>query len=131
MRPFLLFSFIFMAIMTLSCSAEDSWTDAEREMINSQGDVMRVTKTDNEADLAILRSVSRDLPMAAVKDPLYDELARKIYYGSAEQLGIDGGCRDIEILGWLRFLHVLIIEHASPEDFRIAPTLEKLSVLLR
>lgn len=78
MRPSILFSFLFMAIMTLSCSAEDSWTDTEREMINSQGDVMRVTKTDNEADLAILRSVSRDFPVAAVKDPLYGVLARKM-----------------------------------------------------
>ncbi len=58
------------------------------------------------------------------------ELARKIYYKPAEILGIDGNRRDIEILGWLRFLNVLIIEHSSPDDFRIAPTLDKLRRLL-
>lgn len=65
-------------MMTLSCNGKDNWTDAERELIGSQGDVMHVTKTDNEADLAILRSISRDLPVEAVMDPIFPVLAEKM-----------------------------------------------------
>ena len=57
-------------------------------------------------------------------------LADKIYYGSAKLLGIDGDSTKIQILAWLRFLHVIIIEHSSLDDFRIAPTLETLRRLL-
>ncbi len=59
------------------------------------------------------------------------ELADRIYYGSAELLGIDGDRKDIQILAWLRFLHVLIVEHSAPDDYKIAPTLERLTMLLR
>ncbi len=65
-------------MMTLSCNGKDNWTDAERELIGSQGDVMHVTKTDNEADLAILRSISRELPVEAVMDPIFPVLAEKM-----------------------------------------------------
>ena len=47
-------------------------------MIEGQGEVMRVTKIDNEADLAILRSVSRELPVEAVMDPIFAVLADKM-----------------------------------------------------
>lgn len=65
-------------MMTLSCNGKDNWTDAERALIGGQGDVMHVTKTDNEADLAILRSISRDLPVEAVMDPIFPVLAEKM-----------------------------------------------------
>ena len=65
-------------MMTLSCNGKDNWTDAERELIGSQGDVMHVTKTDNEADLAILRSISRELPVEAVMDPIFPVLAEEM-----------------------------------------------------
>ena len=65
-------------MMTLSCNGKDNWTDAERELIGSQGDVMHVTKTDNEADLAILRSISRELPVEAVMDPIFPVLSEKM-----------------------------------------------------
>lgn len=58
------------------------------------------------------------------------ELARRIYYGTAELLGIDGDCREIQVLGWLLFLHVVMIELSQPESVIIAPTLAKLRELL-
>ncbi len=61
---------------------------------------------------------------------LSEELAHKIYYRTAELFGIDGDGREIQILGWLRFLHVVMAELSSPDSFMIAPTLEKLRKLL-
>lgn len=78
MRPSVLCILLVLFMMTLSCNGKDNWTDAERELIGSQGDVMHVTKTDNEADLAILRSISRDLPVEAVMDPIFPVLAEKM-----------------------------------------------------
>ena len=78
MRPPFLISLIIMAMMAFSCNVKENWTDAERELINGQGDVMHVTKIDNEADLAVLRSVSRELPVEAVMDPLFAVLADKM-----------------------------------------------------
>ena len=66
------------AMLTISCQVKNNWTDAERELINGQGEVMHVTKIDNEADLAILRSVSRELPVEAVMDPIFAVLADKM-----------------------------------------------------
>ena len=58
------------------------------------------------------------------------ELARRIYYGTAELLRINGDSREIQILGLMLFLHVVIVELSQPESFIIAPTLEKLRELL-
>ena len=78
MRPSVLCTLLVLFMMTLSCNGKDNWTDAERELIGSQGDVMHVTKTDNEADLAILRSISRELPVEAVMDPIFPVLSEKM-----------------------------------------------------
>ena len=58
------------------------------------------------------------------------EMSHKIYYGTTELFGLDGNRRDIQILAWLRFLHVVMIELSSPDSFMIAPTLDKLRRLL-
>ncbi|MBR0151843.1 MAG: phosphotransferase [Synergistaceae bacterium] len=58
------------------------------------------------------------------------DICRKIYYRTAEICGIDPERRDIQILGWLRYLHVVIIELSSPESPTIKPTLETLRRLL-
>ncbi|MBQ7543746.1 MAG: phosphotransferase [Synergistaceae bacterium] len=41
-----------------------------------------------------------------------------------------GDSRDIQILAWMRFLHVVMIELSSPDSFMIAPTIDKLRRLL-
>lgn len=61
---------------------------------------------------------------------LDDELARKIYYSVAESFGVDGDGRDIQILAWLRYLHVVMIELSLPHGFMVAPTLEHIRRLL-
>ena len=80
MKPSILITIILMAMMTIGCKVADNWTDEERALIGGQGDgeVMRVTKIDDEADLAILRSVSRELPVEAVRDPLFGVLAERM-----------------------------------------------------
>ena len=65
-------------MIAISCSVKDNWTTEERALIEGQGEVMRVTKTDNEADLKILRTPSVDLPVAAIRDPLFPVLAKKM-----------------------------------------------------
>lgn len=61
---------------------------------------------------------------------LTDDIARKIYYGTTGLFGINGDGREIQILAWLRFLHVVMIELSSPDSFMVPPTLDKLRVLL-
>ena len=61
---------------------------------------------------------------------LPENLARKIYHRTAELCGVDPERRDILILGWLRFLHVVIVELSSPESPAVKPTLETLRRLL-
>ena len=58
------------------------------------------------------------------------ELAGKIYYKTAELCGVDPQRRDILILGWLRYLHVITIELSQPDAFMVKPTLETLRRLL-
>ena len=58
------------------------------------------------------------------------ELAHRIYYRTAELLGVDPDSRDIQILAWLRFLHVVMIELSSPDSFMVSPTLDTLRRLL-
>ena len=58
------------------------------------------------------------------------ELANRIYYRTAELFGIDGNGRDIQILAWLRFLHVVALELSPLETFRIAQAVDKLKELL-
>ena len=67
-----------MAMMAIGCNIADNWTAEERALIEGQGEVMRVTKIDNEADLAVLRSVSQELPAEAVMDPVFQVLAEKM-----------------------------------------------------
>ncbi len=59
-----------------------------------------------------------------------EELQHRIYYETAKLLGINGDSRDIQILAWLRFLHVVIVETSSPGSFMIPPTIDKLRSLL-
>ena len=61
---------------------------------------------------------------------LSQELARRIYYGTMGLFGLDGDSKEIQILGWLRFLHVVMIELSSPDSFMVPPTLDKLRRLL-
>lgn len=58
------------------------------------------------------------------------ELGHRIYYRTAELFGIDGNGRDIQIIAWLRFLHVVAIELSPLETFRISAAVEKLKTLL-
>ena len=61
---------------------------------------------------------------------LEDELATKIYYKTAELLSIDPERRDILILAWLRYLHVIIIELSLPDHLAVKPTIDTLRSLL-
>ena len=61
---------------------------------------------------------------------LEDELAKKIYYRTSELCGVDPHRRDILLLGWLRYLHVVTIELSRPDGFMVKPTLETLRRLL-
>ena len=70
--------------------APGGWTAAERELVEKQPAVMRVLTVDDPADAAVLREKSRDLPAAALADPLYGALAAKLVatVTSPEQDGV-------------------------------------------
>lgn len=61
---------------------------------------------------------------------LPESIARRIYYRTAELCGVDADGRDIQILAWLRFLHVVIIEISSPDSFMVKPAIDTLRGLL-
>ena len=74
----------------LLAGCRGGWTAAERDLIESQPDVMRVLTVDDDADLKILRTTCRDFSARELADPLYAELASKLIatVTSPEQDGV-------------------------------------------
>ena len=74
----------------LLAGCRGGWTAAERELIESQPDVMRVLTVEDAADLKVLRAESRDFSARELADPLYAELASKLIatVTSPEQDGV-------------------------------------------
>lgn len=74
----------------LVAGCRGGWTAAERDLIESQPDVMRVLTVDDEADLIILRTPCRDTSPRELANPLYAELASRLIstVTSPEQDGV-------------------------------------------
>ncbi len=74
----------------LVAGCRGGWTAAERELIESQPDVMRVLTVEDAADLKVLRAECRDFSARELADPLYAELASKLIatVTSPEQDGV-------------------------------------------
>lgn len=72
------------------CTSPVTWSEAERSLIGSPEPVMRVLTIQDEADSLLLRQPSADISAAALADPLYEELARKMIatVTSPEQDGV-------------------------------------------
>lgn len=74
----------------LVAGCRGGWPAAERELIESQPDVMRVLTVEDAADLKVLRAECRDFSARELADPLYAELASKLIatVTSPEQDGV-------------------------------------------
>lgn len=74
----------------LVAGCRGGWTAAERDLIESQPDVMRVLTVDDESDLKILRTPCRDISPRELADPLYAVLAERMVatVTSPEQDGV-------------------------------------------
>ena len=86
-----LFLFVAYYLMTAAgCSVQGKWTAAERALIEGQSDVMRVLTVESEEDLAVLRTACKDLSVAALRDPLYEEFSARLVatVTSPEQDGV-------------------------------------------
>ncbi len=59
-----------------------------------------------------------------------ENIARKIYYRTSELCGVEANSRDIQLLGLLSFLHVVIIEISLPDSFMVRLAVDKLRQLL-
>lgn len=61
----------------LSCQRQDEkgFNDTELNIINGSDSIMRVLTIEDESDLAVLRSSSTDLSLAALQSDEYDKLA--------------------------------------------------------
>lgn len=68
---------MFAGLAVAACD-KAGWTDAEKSLIENQDDVMRVLTVENDADLAVLRTVCRDFTSEELADPLYGQLAAKM-----------------------------------------------------
>ena len=86
-KPFL---WVVTLLLAAGCNRADSWTEAERALIEDQPDVMRVLTVDDAADAIVLRTPSRELPAETLADPLYAVLATKMVatVTSPEQDGV-------------------------------------------
>ena len=80
---------IVLAVLLLA-GCRGGWTAAERELVESQPDVMRVLTVDDEADLKVLRTPCRDITARELADELYAALAAKLIatVTSPEQDGV-------------------------------------------
>ena len=80
---------IVLAVLLLA-GCRGGWTAAERELVESQPDVMRVLTVDDEADLKVLRTPCRDITARELADELYAAIADKLIatVTSPEQDGV-------------------------------------------
>ena len=79
---------VLAALLLAGCRG--GWTAAERELVESQPDVMRVLTVDDEADLKVLRTPCRDITARELADELYAAIAAKLIatVTSPEQDGV-------------------------------------------
>ncbi len=79
---------VLAALLLAGCRG--GWTAAERELVESQPDVMRVLTVDDEADLKVLRTPCRDITARELADELYAAIADKLIatVTSPEQDGV-------------------------------------------
>lgn len=82
--------FLSALALLLSCGVRDGFTKEEREIILSQGDVMRVLTVSDTADSLVLRSVSRSIPVEEIGCGVYEALASRMIatVQSPEQDGV-------------------------------------------
>ncbi len=67
---------LFTLFMTTSCGRPaEGFTAAELKIINGCDSIMRVLTIEDESDLAVLRTSSTDLSLAALQSDEYDRLA--------------------------------------------------------
>ncbi|MCQ2110928.1 MAG: peptide deformylase [Bacteroidaceae bacterium] len=83
----LFFAFGTFALLAASCS---SWSSSERELINADGDVMRVLTVDNPEDTLVLRTPCTDFTVRELKSKTFHRLAEKMIatVTSPEQDGV-------------------------------------------
>lgn len=73
---FLISTIIAMALLGTGCTA--TFTAAEREIIGSGDEIMRLTTIDNEADSLLLRQVSKPLSRQEVASEEFSTLCRRM-----------------------------------------------------
>ena len=109
--------------LLLSCGVRDGFTKEEREIILSQGDIMRVLTVSDTADSLVLRSMSRNIPVQEIGGSVYEALASRMLatVQAPEQNGVGIAAPQVGISR--RIIAVCRIDKEG-EPFEIYPNIE-------
>ena len=115
--------FLSALALLLSCGVRDGFTKEEREIILSQGDIMRVLTVSDTADSLVLRSMSRNIPVQEIGGSVYEALASRMLatVQAPEQNGVGIAAPQVGISR--RIIAVCRIDKEG-EPFEIYPNIE-------
>ena len=115
--------FLSALALLLSCGGSGGFTKEEKELILSQGDIMRVLTVSDTADSLVLRSMSRNIPVQEIGGSVYEALASRMLatVQAPEQNGVGIAAPQVGISR--RIIAVCRMDKEG-EPFEIYPNIE-------
>lgn len=109
--------------LLLSCGGSGGFTKEEKELILSQGNIMRVLTVSDTADSLVLRSMSRNIPVEEIGGSVYEALASRMLatVQAPEQNGVGIAAPQVGISR--RIIAVCRMDKEG-EPFEIYPNIE-------
>lgn len=109
--------------LLLSCGGSGGFTKEEKELILSQGDIMRVLTVSDTADSLVLRGMSRNIPVEEIGGSVYEALASRMLatVQAPEQNGVGIAAPQVGISR--RIIAVCRMDKEG-EPFEIYPNIE-------
>lgn len=115
--------FLSALALLLSCGGSGGFTKEEKELILSQGDIMRVLTVSDTADSLVLRGMSRNIPVQEIGGSVYEALASRMLatVQAPEQNGVGIAAPQVGISR--RIIAVCRMDKEG-EPFEIYPNIE-------
>lgn len=115
--------FLSALALLLSCGGSGGFTKEEKELILSQGDIMRVLTVSDTADSLVLRGMSRNIPVEEIGGSVYEALASRMLatVQAPEQNGVGIAAPQVGISR--RIIAVCRMDKEG-EPFEIYPNIE-------
>ena len=115
--------FLSALALLLSCGGSGGFTKEEKELILSQGNIMRVLTVSDTADSLVLRGMSRNIPVEEIGGSVYEALASRMLatVQAPEQNGVGIAAPQVGISR--RIIAVCRMDKEG-EPFEIYPNIE-------